>query len=353
LSLITLELEEQNCTEYKRVCECCKENFTTIEELVFYCSEKCKGRMNLNICYKCDKEFYSYAKRKYCSDNCKKENCVVCNKVYIKKNAETYCSEECADKLYSFKCKACEKDFVRRGAKKAAFCSTQCSDIYNKSKKERKLCRWCKRVITVTNLSILYCSDECRINFYEDKERKRNNRDNGNALYEDVKEKVYLLIDKRNEAVRAASFQSTVDFNLVSGFTESLKSDVRRRDGNQCFICDKKSGLEVHHILPRKLGGSHDPNNLITLCIKCHRHIETGDKNHAVQKCYKNAMIYFKNPIDEYREPISKSEQITFLEKELNKVYEKLVEINTYEFTEILVDMDNLFDELNELRKLK
>lgn len=42
---------------------------------------------------------------------------------------------------------------------------------------------------------------------------------------------------------------------------------------NECFICRKRSDLEVHHIVPVHVDPDRelDPNNLITLCGKyCH-----------------------------------------------------------------------------------
>jgi len=44
----------------------------------------------------------------------------------------------------------------------------------------------------------------------------------------------------------------------------------------QCFICgDSHSNrLQTHHVVPRRYGGSDDPENLVTLCASCHQGIE-------------------------------------------------------------------------------
>jgi 5-methylcytosine-specific restriction endonuclease McrA len=42
------------------------------------------------------------------------------------------------------------------------------------------------------------------------------------------------------------------------------------RDNYQCTECGATQDLEVHHIVPRRLGGPDDPSNLITLCAACH-----------------------------------------------------------------------------------
>jgi hypothetical protein len=44
------------------------------------------------------------------------------------------------------------------------------------------------------------------------------------------------------------------------------------QDRHQCYRCGskRKRGLSAHHIVPRIEGGKDDPDNLITLCNKCH-----------------------------------------------------------------------------------
>jgi Zn finger protein HypA/HybF involved in hydrogenase expression len=37
-----------------------------------------------------------------------------------------------------------------------------------------------------------------------------------------------------------------------------------------CWRCSEKRNLERCHIIPRSLGGSEEPNNLILLCKECH-----------------------------------------------------------------------------------
>lgn len=54
-----------------------------------------------------------------------------------------------------------------------------------------------------------------------------------------------------------------------------VREIVLRRDWFRCQICGDRPGdphtkLQVHHILERARGGSHDPGNLVTLCDLCH-----------------------------------------------------------------------------------
>lgn len=48
---------------------------------------------------------------------------------------------------------------------------------------------------------------------------------------------------------------------------------VLQRDGFRCVSCSTKvtsSEADVHHLLPRSMGGSDEPSNLVTLCDGCH-----------------------------------------------------------------------------------
>ena len=54
-------------------------------------------------------------------------------------------------------------------------------------------------------------------------------------------------------------------------WTNTLKTAIRERDKYICQICKEKQGnriFAVHHIDYNKKNSN--PNNLITLCIKCH-----------------------------------------------------------------------------------
>lgn len=57
----------------------------------------------------------------------------------------------------------------------------------------------------------------------------------------------------------------------ASGFVNGLKAKIRQRDANCCVTCHRPNSsgaLAIHHIDGSKT--NHQPNNLITLCRKCH-----------------------------------------------------------------------------------
>jgi 5-methylcytosine-specific restriction endonuclease McrA len=51
-----------------------------------------------------------------------------------------------------------------------------------------------------------------------------------------------------------------------------LRESIFKRDGYACLECghDAIKHLTVHHIIPRCEGGTDDPENLETLCWRCH-----------------------------------------------------------------------------------
>ena len=71
---------------------------------------------------------------------------------------------------------------------------------------------------------------------------------------------------------------TTLDYRLLGDIPLEIRNIVLERDHNKCQICNSRNNLHIHHIVKRRNGGSHDPDNLITLCASCHRHIEMLSK---------------------------------------------------------------------------
>lgn len=57
---------------------------------------------------------------------------------------------------------------------------------------------------------------------------------------------------------------------------DEIKLFVLERDRWSCRGCNSDYDITPHHIFPRSSGRNHHPNNLITLCFKCHRRIHNG-----------------------------------------------------------------------------
>jgi len=56
--------------------------------------------------------------------------------------------------------------------------------------------------------------------------------------------------------------------------TRRLRFEILRRDSHTCRYCGAKAPdakLTVDHVVPRALGGSDDPSNLVTACDDCNQ----------------------------------------------------------------------------------
>jgi 5-methylcytosine-specific restriction endonuclease McrA len=52
---------------------------------------------------------------------------------------------------------------------------------------------------------------------------------------------------------------------------DRLKIQILKRDGWKCQHCGSSTNLQVHHLVFRSRLGPDASNNLITLCVNCHR----------------------------------------------------------------------------------
>ena len=58
---------------------------------------------------------------------------------------------------------------------------------------------------------------------------------------------------------------------------KNVRHAILARDNYQCQNCKAKNTVfEVHHLVFRSKGGSDEPENLVTLCRKCHRDYHAG-----------------------------------------------------------------------------
>jgi len=343
------ELEMETTMEkhtYHKKCTRCKTSFLTHEKEVEWCSDTCKEKFNVCTCRKCDKTFLSYQKRAYCSDECKKRFCSVCNRIYVPKGSESYCSEGCKIQKYTHTCKSCDQPFYKQ-THSATYCSKECQGVYEKTKKYRKVCKNCKKLILVTSPNLFYCSELCIEEYRKKKERNQNA--NMEELEQLVRMKISELIDRRLDCL--SYIGATVDFNEKEGFTYTLKEKVLRRDEYKCYICHDDKSLEIHHKLPQRLGGRHEENNLITLCKKCHRHIETGDKHHAFRKCMENVKKTYGMQSMVMKEKFSKKIQFSLIQEQLEQLSKQLGEKVDVELMESMVLIDNLIDEVEDFKK--
>ena len=57
---------------------------------------------------------------------------------------------------------------------------------------------------------------------------------------------------------------------ISANVSNHTRKAVYARDHYRCALCDSEQGLQVHHVVSRGQGGTNFPQNLITLCWRCH-----------------------------------------------------------------------------------
>lgn len=80
-----------------------------------------------------------------------------------------------------------------------------------------------------------------------------------------------------------------------------VKREVAERDTGHCIICGQKGSPNAHYISRANLGKGI-PENIVTLCDKCHYRLDqTTERENllAVVKGYLN--VYYPNFTDEQR----------------------------------------------------
>ncbi|MEW6144820.1 MAG: HNH endonuclease [Thermodesulfobacteriota bacterium] len=70
---------------------------------------------------------------------------------------------------------------------------------------------------------------------------------------------------------------SSSDKSYIAQDWNERRLYVLNRDGYKCRNCGGKSGLQVHHIIPRSQSVNHHVDNLITLCVYCHSKHHNAD----------------------------------------------------------------------------
>jgi len=72
---------------------------------------------------------------------------------------------------------------------------------------------------------------------------------------------------------------------MPSQLLQSTREEVLDEYGQECIFCgttesehknEHGRSLDVHHLIPKRSGGSNDPENLVPLCISCHNTMESA-----------------------------------------------------------------------------
>jgi len=80
------------------------------------------------------------------------------------------------------------------------------------------------------------------------------------------------------DAERIGSLDAADPERATRDVTPAKRRLVRRRDKGRCRVpgCRSTRCLEIHHVVARALGGSHDLENMILICDGCHAALHRG-----------------------------------------------------------------------------
>lgn len=180
-------------------------------------------------------------------------SCQMCHKNYYKRPAfaqtSRYCSRKCQSeghrkfKTYA-RCPTCDESFlITKDNRK--FCSIECL----KTARPMKICEACGQQFRPyhTKQTGRFCSQRCK---------NKIQIGTGNPNY------------KGAEKVRYGYDWTTI------------RNIALERDGHRCQVCFKDYGkIHVHHVTPYRMCRSHTLENLIALCMACHKKYEFGLKH--------------------------------------------------------------------------
>lgn len=279
--------------KYQKICVSCKNKFETNLSWQLYCTKKCKNKYKRVGSYK--KVFKTEIRKcEYCNSDFEwSEKCPT----------QKYCNKKCREKA----------EYLRAKNRMYVHNCLNCNNIIKgkERKNDKFCCERCEKEHKIKNL-------ENDLNLYlENNENEENIKD---ILYNIVFLKVSEIISKSNSTEAVVGFNNQiVDYWSISGIPENTRTFVLQRDNNECQICKNKENLHIHHIKKRVEGGNHNPDNLITLCSSCHRHIEVGDIELATIGCLNNVLKYY--------DVIENTPYITF-----NEIYNELTNISNLLF---------------------
>jgi 5-methylcytosine-specific restriction endonuclease McrA len=81
----------------------------------------------------------------------------------------------------------------------------------------------------------------------------------------------------------------------MSKFNQPMRNMIKKRANYYCEICGKDTlDGEVHHIIPRFLGGVSELNNGCYLCRTCHIKLHNKLRKELIKFVKENSMLWKK-----------------------------------------------------------
>lgn len=69
----------------------------------------------------------------------------------------------------------------------------------------------------------------------------------------------------------------------ATDISKKVKDEVWQRDNQQCIICGNPQAMPNAHYIRRAKGGLGIPENIVTLCLKCHTEFDGGNQFHKAK----------------------------------------------------------------------
>lgn len=143
-------------------------------------------------------------------------------------------------------------------------------------------CEKCGKLVTAPFGSNRFCSKECA---------------NSHIISEEQKKKISLQVvnfwNKKGRKEKPIKVPKS-----ILDLSKRTISKILSRANQGCMICGwNEATCDIHHIIPRKIGGSNDNDNLVIVCPNCHRKIHCHKLSvpHNI-----NIATLFKNWTDYY-----------------------------------------------------
>lgn len=65
--------------------------------------------------------------------------------------------------------------------------------------------------------------------------------------------------------------------------SQKVKNIVWERDNHQCIICHSRQAMPNSHYIRRSQGGLGIEENVVTMCMRCHRMYDQGIDRKAIE----------------------------------------------------------------------
>lgn len=194
------------------------------------------------------------------------KSCNICGQLFkvkpYRKHLSKYCSNECRHKapivgrktLQPKECKFCKKTF-QPIASKTLFCSIIC---LNKSREKFFVCQNCgtsfKRMPRTMKPKPMFCGVRCRSEY---------------------------ISGENHHGYKGGRYFGRDGFNITE-WKNKIRPAILERDEYTCKRCganQETAIIHVHHIIPWSVSEDNSQENLISLCVSCHKFVEENYAN--------------------------------------------------------------------------